>query len=91
MSAALSPQMEKLLGLMEPGHNYTEMSIQAEFYGVESGRYGYVHAGRGRGTGSLRGTFVALERRGLVERTPYGWRLSQPTEGVASRGSNEGA
>lgn len=73
--SGLSPQMEKLLGLMEPGRNYTEMSVQDEFYGRASGRYGYVHAGRGRGTGSLRQTFKALERRGLVVRCAYGWRL----------------
>ncbi len=70
----LSPQMEKLLALLQPGRNYTEFSIQPEFYRAKPGAYGYVHAGRGRGTGSIRSTFLALERRGLVERTPYGWR-----------------
>lgn len=74
--AKLSPQMEKLLGLMEPDRNYTEFSIGERFYGMRPGQFGYVHAGRGRGTGSMRATFIALERRGLVVRNAYGWRLA---------------
>lgn len=70
----LSPQMEKLLGLLEPGRVESEWTIQERFYGQTRGQFGYVHAGRGRGSGSLLGTFKALERRGLVERVQGGWR-----------------
>lgn len=79
MTDKLSPQMEKLLGLMDGGTLYTESSVQEQFYGMSKGSYGYVNAGRGRGTGSLRRTFKALERRGKVKRidAPYpGWMLA---------------
>lgn len=72
----LSPQMEKLLGLMEPGRVYTPFDLQTRFYDQAQGSFGYVHAGRGRGTGSLRQTFDALERRGKVKRSGHGWELA---------------
>jgi hypothetical protein len=84
MSGELSPQMEKLLGLMRPGKIETVQSVEEGFYGMRRGTFGYVHAGRGRGSGSLTRTFQALERRGLVERVGpprSGWRKIEATEG----------
>jgi hypothetical protein len=52
-------------------------SVEVEFYGIPRGSYGYVNAGRGRGSSSLTNTFKALERRGPVERMTNpvrGWR-----------------
>jgi hypothetical protein len=77
MSGELSPQMEKLLGLMRPGEIENPWTVEVEFYGMQPGSFGYVNAGRGRGSGSLTNTFKALERRGLVERVTSprrGWR-----------------
>lgn len=70
----LSPSMKKLLDLMEPGKTETISSIEERYYGLKKGSYGYVNRGRGA---SLRGTFDALERRGLLVRdaTRGGWRL----------------
>jgi hypothetical protein len=76
-TADLSPQMKKLLGLMRPGEVENPWTVEVEFYGMPRGSYGYVNAGRGRGSGSLTRTFQALERRGLVERVRSprsGWR-----------------
>jgi hypothetical protein len=70
--------MERMLAVMEPGVVYNTSSIQTRFYGVGTlGRFGYVHAGRGAGSGAMRSTFAALERRGLVERVGNGWRRKE--------------
>jgi hypothetical protein len=85
----LSPQMEKLLGLMRPGEIENVWTVEEKFYGMPRGSFGYVHAGRGRGSGSLRNTFEALERRGLVEKVSSpraGWRkVEQAVCGAPSR------
>jgi hypothetical protein len=84
MADKLTPQMEKLLGLMRPGRIETPSTVEVEFYGVPKGSHGYVNVGRGRGSGSLTRTFKALERRGLVEKVTsprWGWRKIEATEG----------
>ena len=62
----LSPQMERLLELMGD-EEHSVSSIEEQFYGMRKGSYGYVNRGRG---GGLTATFLALERRGIVERVP---------------------